>query len=195
MTSPGRSFTGNGGFAWRKNIDDLASTAMLTFLNCDRITKLILTSMHRPKELCKIVSIAHIRRIVLIDTFSIPDKFGDRYTLIGLKCNDPEAQKLLRLHHINRSPHQGFAPGSSVNGFKSSVFEQFDAHTTENIIGGGLSEIYKIGNLDPTYLHWRPHAAFLPVNRVQGDIEFFAYLGDAGGFLAGLLLFLCTTAT
>src|SRR2546430_2925385 len=47
-------------------------------------------------------------RSVFIDALAISDGFNDRDALIRLKCDDPEAQKRLWLHHIDRTPHQGF---------------------------------------------------------------------------------------
>src|SRR5205085_7222128 len=96
------------------------------FLYCDRITKAILPFIERPKEPGELLPIACIKLIVLIDAPSIFDGFNDRDALIRLKRDDPEAQKLLRLHHIDRAPHRDLQAGSRVKGFESGAREQFD---------------------------------------------------------------------
>ena len=119
-------------------------------------------------------------------------EFDDRDALISFKRDDPEAQERLWLHHVNRTPHQGFEPWLCVSGCESGVFKQFDLHTTENVISVGLPEMEEICYLDLVYFHWCPHAVRLPVNGIKRDMELLAYLSDVFGFLACLLLFLNT---
>src|SRR5437763_12805383 len=102
-------FTASECLAWWKNVDDLSGAFTLTLLNGDRITKLIVTFINWSKVLCEILSIVPIELIVLIDALSIADVFSDRYALIRLKRDNPETQKLLWLHHIDRTPDQGLA--------------------------------------------------------------------------------------
>ncbi len=106
-------------------VDDFSGALMLMLLNGDCLTKLILTYMNWSKELYQIMSILHIDLIMLIDALSISDVFSDSYTLTSLKRDDPETQKRLWLHHINRTPDHSFEIWSSVHRFESSVFKQF----------------------------------------------------------------------
>ena len=85
---------------------------------------------------------------MFVDTLPISDVFSDRYALISFHGNDPEAQKLLWLHHINWTPHQGFEVGASMNGFERGMFKQFDLHTAQNRITIHLTEIQEITYLD-----------------------------------------------
>src|SRR6266487_5871169 len=115
---------------WWKNVDDLSSACTRMLLNRDRITKLILTCMSWPKELCEIVLIIPIDLVMFIDPLPISDVFSDSYTRISLKRDDPETQKRLWLHYNNRTPDQSLATWSSANSFESSALEQFHLNET-----------------------------------------------------------------
>src|SRR5581483_8690472 len=162
--------------------------------NGDCLTKLELTGLGRPKELCELLCIVHIELIMFIDTLPISDVFSDRYALISFHGDDPEAQKRLWLHHINWTPHQGFEAGAGMDGFESGMFKQFDLHAAENGIAIHLTEVQEITDLDGIDGHAGLHAEVLPVNRIKYDREFFADGCYLFCFLASLLFFLSAVA-
>src|SRR6266568_1230279 len=157
--------------AWWKNVDDLSGAFPLTFLNCHRLTQLILTCMHWSKELYELLFIAHIEFILLIDTLSISDIFSDSYALIRLHSENPKAQKCLWLHHIKRTPNQDLETWSTANDFKSRVFEQFDPNSAEDGIAILLTEIQEISYLDRIHCHPCSHSGVLPINGIKCDRE------------------------
>src|SRR5713101_1231415 len=91
--------------AWWDDVNDLPGILTLTLLYCYCVTKVILPFIHWSEEFGELLFIFPIKPIVFIDTLSISDGFNDRDALIRLKCDDPEAQKRLWLHHIDRTPH------------------------------------------------------------------------------------------
>src|SRR5436305_2935993 len=194
MIPPRCTFTIRNYLAWWYDIENLPAIVTFTIFNCYALAKMICTLARRSKEHCELVFIVSIERKVFIAALPLSDRFRDRNALIGLKGNNPKAQKLFWLHYLNRTPHHGFESWPSMNSFKRCMFEQFDLHLAQKTIGVTLTEIHQRGDLCTLHFYWCLHSVLLPIYRIKPDMELLASHCDLLRFVAGLFLLLNTVA-
>src|SRR5436190_17562856 len=153
MIPPRCTFTVGNYLAWWYDIENLPGIVTFTIFNCYALAKMICTLASWSKERYELVLIASIERKVFIEALPLSNGFRDRNALIGLKGNNPQAQKLLWLYYLNRTPHHGLEAWPSMNSFKSCTFEQFDLHLAQKTIGVTLTETHQRGDLSAPHFY------------------------------------------